>query len=396
MTTRREFLVKAGAVTAGAAAGMAMGPAALGGSLGRVLGQEKKLKLLILGGTGLLGPQVIRRAVASGHEIAMFNRGRTGPNLFPDIEHLQGDRYTDLSALEKAVADGREWDAVIDTFTYVPKTVTDAMDVLLPAMGQFIVISTISVYDNPEPGADEGSPLAQVDDAAAAGITSHREVGQHYGAMKARVEKAAEERFPGKVCVIRPGLICGERDTTGRYSYWPMRAREGGTMIGPGDGTDFVQYHDVRDLGKFTVTCAEKRLFETYTVDSPADARTARSMIDAAIRAAGATPEVEWIPSEFLAEQGVQYWQEMPVWIPNSEMPGRGRMSVAKALAAGLTIRPEEDTARSVLEYVRTRGPEIRAERGDEVADQWPVRIRGGLDAAREAEVLAAWRDREG
>ncbi len=397
MTTRREFLTTTGAAALGAAAGMTLGAEALGGLARTTRRSEKKMKLLILGGTGFLGPKIVQRAVDNGHEITLFNRGRSGPEMFPDLEHLEGDRYTDLSALEQAVADGRTWDCVFDTFTYVPKTVTDAMDVLLPAMGQFLVVSTISVYASPgEPGADEDAPLATVDDATAAGITTHREVGVHYGAMKARVEKAAQDRFPGRVTVVRPGLICGERDTTGRYSYWPIRAKEGGRMIAPGDGTDHVQYIDVRDLGDFIVHCAEQRLFETYTADSPHDTRTVKSMVDAAIDAAGTSPDVEYLPAEFLAEQGVAPWQQMPVWLPNDQFPSRGRLSVERALKAGMTIRPEVETARSVLDYVRTRGPEIRDEHGDEAADQWAQRVRGGLPAEREREVLAAWDTRGG
>ncbi len=392
MTTRREFLTTTGAAALGAAAGLTLGADAMGGLMREVSASKKKLRLLILGGTGFLGPKIVQRAVDNGHEITLFNRGRSGKGLFPDLERLTGDRYTDLSALEHAVADGRTWDCVIDTFTYVPKTVTDAMDILMPAMGQFLVVSTISVYASPSaPGADEDAPLATMDDATAAGITTHREVGAHYGAMKARVEMAAQDRFPGKVTVVRPGLICGERDTTGRYSYWPMRAQEGGRMIAPGDGSDYVQYIDVRDLGDFIVHCAERRLFETYTADSPHDTRTVRSMVDAAIEAAGTSPDVEYLPAAFLQEQGVSAWQQMPVWLPNAQFPGRGRLSVVRALQAGMTIRPEAETARAVLEYVRTRHPEIRAEHGDEVADGWPAQIRGGLPADREREVLAAW-----
>lgn len=389
MSNRREFMGEMVAFTAGAA----MAPMAMAGRLGTP--GKKKLKLLILGGTGFLGPQIVRDALRSGHEMTLFNRGRSGPDLFPELEWLEGDRYTDLSALEKAAADGRRWDAVIDTFTYVPKTVTDAMDVLLPAMDQFIVISTISVYGNPEAGADEDAPLETIDDATAAGITTHREVGQHYGAMKARVEKAAQERFPGRVSVIRPGLICGERDTTGRYSYWPIRCGEGGRMVCPGDGEDFVQYIDVRDVGEFTITCAEKRLFDTYNAISPADSRTTKSMIDAAAEAAGTDPERVWMPAEFLREQSVAPWQEMPVWLPSDQYPGRGRISVEKGLKAGMRIRPEVETGRAVLEYVRTRGPEIRAENGDEAYSQWNQRVRGGLAPEKEQRVLEAWDERD-
>ena len=164
------------------------------------------MRLLMLGGTGFVGPRVVRSALERGHEVTLFNRGESGPDLFPDLEHIAGDRYTDLSGLEEAVAAGRTWDAVIDTFTYVPKTVTDAMDVLLPAMGRFVVMSTVSVYaSNDAAGMDEGGALATVGDDVAAGITTHAEARAHYGAMKARVERAAEERFPGRVAVIRPG-----------------------------------------------------------------------------------------------------------------------------------------------------------------------------------------------
>lgn len=391
MTTRREFMATAGGIALGAA----LAPSALA-HLHRKDG--KKMKILILGGTGFLGPHIINRAVANGHEMTLFNRGRSGPDLFPDLEHIEGDRYTDLSGLEKAVADGRRWDAVIDTFTYVPKTVTDAMDILLPAMDQFIVISTVSVYaSNAEPDMDETAPVATVTDETAAGITTHREVGMHYGAMKARVEQAAMDRFPGKVNVIRPGLIVGPRDTTGRYTYWPVRGSEGGTMLAPGSGDDFVQIVDVRDLGDFTVHCAEQKHMGIYNAVSPARARTMKDIVDAAIRTGDAGTTAEWVDTEFLVAQGVQPWQHMPAWVPPTApgYAGIGQLSTKKSIAAGLTTRSLDDTNRATLEYYRTRQAELRAERGDEFADQWAAQIRGGIPREREAEVLEAWNNRE-
>lgn len=391
MKTRREFLVSAGGIALGAA----VAPSALAGLSGSAKG--KQMKILILGGTGFLGPHIVNRAVENGHAVTLFNRGRTGPDLFPDLEHIEGDRYTDLSGLEKAVADGRRWDAVIDTFTYVPKTVTDAMDVLMPAMGRFVVISTISVYaSNAEPGMDEKAPVATMDDATADGITTHREVGVHYGAMKARVEAAAEARMPGKVCVIRPGLIVGPRDTTGRYSYWPVRGSEGGTMIAPGTGEDHVQIVDVRDLGDFTVRCVEDGRTGLYNALSPAGKWTMRDIVDAAVRTGEAGTAPEWVDAGFLSEHGVNAWQQMPAWIPASrpEYAGVGRMSTARAIAAGLTTRTLEDTNRATLAYYRDRQAELRAERGDEFGDQWAKDIRGGISPEKEADVLAAWRAR--
>ncbi len=390
MKTRRQFIAAAGS----AAVGAAIVPTALASLARRQDTERRKMKILILGGTGFLGPAIVNRAVENGHQLTLFNRGRSGPDMFPDLEHIEGDRYTDLTGLEKAVADGRTWDAVIDTFTYVPKTVTDAMDVLLPAMGQFIVISTTSVYaSSNEPDMDEDAPLATVADEVAAGIEHHGQVMAHYGAMKARVEKAAEERFPGRVTVIRPGLIVGPRDTSGRYTYWPARASEGGRMIGPGTGDDFVQIIDVRDLGDFTVRCVERRHFGTYHTVTPGSTLTIRDVVESCIRVANAGTRAEWVPAEFLAAQGVHAWQDMPAWVPNDApgYAGFGRMSTDRAVKAGLTTRPLDDTNRDTLAYYRDRGAEIEAERGAEFAANWRRQIRGGLPTEREQEALKAW-----
>lgn len=394
-TTRREFLGQAGAIGVSAAlAGGALGAGVL--PRGR-----KRMKILMLGGTGFAGPQMVKRALANGHEVTLFNRGKTAPEMFPDLEHVQGDRYTDLSGLEKLVADGRRFDAVIDTFTYVPKTVTDAMDILLPAMGQYVVISTTSVYaDRSTVGMDEEAPLATVSDEIASGITSHREVMAHYGAMKARVEKAAEERFPGRVCVIRPGLIVGERDTTGRFTYWSVRASEGGTMIAPGSGDDYVQFIDVRDLGDFTITCIERKHMGAYNGISPAGKWTIRDVVDSAIRVAheqtSSQTTPEWVDEEFLGANGVQMWRDMPLWVPNSVegYQGQGRLSTARSIKAGLKTRTLDESHSGCLRYFMERGAEVEAERGDEFAAQWRARIRGGLAAEKEREVLALWRER--
>ena len=389
-TTRRVFIGQAGAMTIGAA----MASNALGGTM---MNKPKKMKILMLGGTGFAGPQMVERAIAQGHEVTLFNRGKTAPDMFPGVEHVQGDRYTDLSGLEKLVADGRKFDAVIDTFTYVPKTVTDTMDILLASMGQYVVISTTSVYAHrTNVGMDEEGEKARMDDSIAEGIKTHREVGAHYGAMKVRVEEAAEQRFPGKVCIIRPGLIVGERDTTGRYSYWPIRAMEGGTMIGPGSGDDFVQYIDVRDLGDFTIHCIEQKHMGAYNGISPTGERTSRDMIESAVRVAkkhGVKTKVEWVDEEFLAENGVNAWQHMPAWVPNSAegYEGNGQLSTSKSIKAGLKTRDIEDTAESTLEYFQNRGQEIKAERGEDFFVKWSSRTRGGLAADREQEVLALW-----
>ncbi len=386
MSTRRDFLAAAGGITLGAA----LCPDLL---VRRPLNRDP-LRILILGGTGFLGPAIVNRAVEHGHQLTLFNRGRTAPDLFPDLEHLEGDRYSDLSSLEKAVADGQQWDVVIDTFTYVPKTVTDAMDILLPAMKQFIVISTVSVYaSRQEPGMDEEGTLATVDDEVAAKITTHREVGQHYGAMKARVEQAAEARFPGKVTNIRPGLIVGPRDTTGRYSYWPVRGSEGGRMIAPGTGKDFVQIVDVQDLGDFVVQCAEQQTVGVFNAVNPAGKLTMKDIVDSVVRISDNVTEPVWIPSDFLNQNGVRAWQHMPAWFPNDAdgFRGAGQLSTERAIKAGLKTSNIDDINRSALEYYTTRSGELLDERGEEFVTTWKKQTRGGLAAEKEQEVLAAW-----
>ncbi len=395
MTTRREFIGQAGAITIGAA----LTPSAL--ASGFFTGKTKPLNILMLGGTGFAGPKMVQRALDNGHTVTLFNRGKTAPDMFPDLEHIQGDRYTDLSGLEKLVADGRHFNAVIDTFTYVPKTVTDTMDILLKNMGQYIVISTTSVYANrTNVGMDESGEKAMVSDEIAAGIKTHREVGAHYGAMKRRVEVAAEQRFPGKVCNIRPGLIVGERDTTGRFTYWPVRATEGGTMIAPGTGDDYIQYIDVRDLGDFTIHCIEQQHMGAFNAISPSGERTARDMVESAQRVAnkfGGGSEVEWIDADFLEANGVNAWQHMPAWVPNSAegYEGQGQISTTKSIKAGLKTRHIDDTTQSTVDYYMNRGQEIRAEKGHEFYETWAKRIRGGLDPVKEQEVLKLWNNRE-
>ena len=392
MTTRREFIGQAGAITIGAG----LTSSAL--ASGIFTNKPKSLNILMLGGTGFAGPKMVQRAIDNGHNVTLFNRGKSGPEMFPDLEHIQGDRYTDLSGLEKLVADGRHFDAVIDTFTYVPKTVTDTMDILLKNMGQYVVISTTSVYANrTNIGMNENGLLATVDDATADGITSHRQVGANYGAMKVRVEQAAEKRFPGKVCIIRPGLIVGDRDTTGRFTYWSVRASEGGTMIGPGSGEDFVQVIDVRDLGDFTIHCIEQRHMGAYNGISPAGQWTSRDMVESATRVAkkklNVDTKIEWISEAFLEANGVAAWQHMPAWVPNSAegYEGQGQISTAKSIKAGLKTRSLEEMHLDALDYYNTQSPKVLAKHGEERHTLWLQRTRGGLDAAREQEVLKLW-----
>lgn len=398
-STRRAFLGQA-AGTAAAAAVMGLSPSAMAQMRGRMSQPaDKKLKLLMLGGTGFLGPHIVWRAQERGHEVTLFNRGQTGPDMFPDLEHLQGDRYSDLASLESAIAEGRKWHSAIDTFAYVPSVVTDMMKVISGSIDHYALISTVSVYaSSDEAGADESAPLAEVTDEVASGITTHREVGMHYGAMKARCEQAAEAGMPGKVANIRPGLIVGPRDTTGRFTYWPVRASEGGTMIGPGSPEDPTQIIDVRDLADFIVLSIEKNLAGEYNAISPAGHYTMGDLLNASVKVADAGTEIEWVDADFLTGRGIQAWQQLPCWVPTTMegYAGFGMTDCSKATKAGMTIRPIEETVRATLEYYKTRGPELAEERGEEFYAQWKQRVRGGLDPEIEKEALEAWRTRAG
>lgn len=334
-----------------------------------------KKKILILGGTGFLGPALVEAAKQRGHTLTLFNRGKTRPGLFPDLETLLGDRDGNLKALE-----GRKWDAVIDTSGYVPRIVKASAELLAPNVEQYVFISTISVYgDLSHYGIDENSPVATVQDEKT------EDVSQYYGALKALSEKAAEAAMPGRVTTVRPGLIVGPGDPTDRFTYWPVRVARGGEVLAPGDGEDPVQFIDVRDLAAFILGLVERRNVGTFNATGPAQTLPMRAMLEACKAANGGDARFTWVESDWLVDQQkVMPWSNMPVWIPRgSEDKGAGQISNARALKLGLTFRPPVDTARDTLAWFKTLPPERQA------------KMRAGITAEREAEVLAEWRQRQ-
>jgi 2'-hydroxyisoflavone reductase len=336
-----------------------------------------KKSILILGGTGFLGPALVELARPRGHTLTLFNRGKTRPHLFPEVEKLQGDRDGNLEAL----AD-RRWDAVIDTSGYVPRVVRASAELLAPNVEHYVFVSTISVYkDMSVYGIDEQSPVATVEDEKT------EDVSRHYGALKALSEQAAEAAMPGRVTVVRPGLIVGPGDPTDRFSYWPVRADRGGEVLAPGDGEDPVQFIDARDLAAFILRLVESRGLGVFNATGPASTLTMKGMLEACKEASGGGPTFTWAEASWLMEQQkVMPWSDMPVWIPrgDQEMKGMGRVSIARALAHGLTFRPTVETARDTLAWFKALPPERQA------------KLRAGLTPEREREVLAAWRERQG
>jgi 2'-hydroxyisoflavone reductase len=333
-------------------------------------------RILILGGTGFLGPQLVEAARARGHTVTLFNRGKTRPHLFPDVEKLHGDRDPKNGDGLK-VLEGRSWDVVIDTSGYVPRVVRASAELLAPNVGHYIFISTISVYKElPRPGMDEDSPLATMDDP------TQENVREHYGALKALCEKAVEAAFPGRATLIRPGLIVGPDDPTQRFTYWPVRVAQGGEVLAPGDGSDPAQFIDVRDLAEWTILALENRDLGTFNAVGPDKPLRMREMLEACRQASGSNATFTWADAAFLEQQKVSPWMDMPVWIPpGGEMAGMSSVSNARAVARGLKFRPVVDTARDTLAWFNGLPPERQAE----------LRKRAGLSPEREREVLAAW-----
>jgi 2'-hydroxyisoflavone reductase len=378
MSTRRNFLWSVfGAVAAAAVRGggkeaqdddLASARAAKGTRAGRA---SKPLRILILGGTGFLGPHLVENARARGHTLSLFNRGKTHPELFPEVEKLRGDRNGQLDALK-----GKKWDAVIDTSGYVPRIVKMSAELLAPAVKQYVFISSISVYpDDVKPGANESTPVQTLTEPGS------EEVRKHYGALKALCEQAAEAAMPGHTTNVRPGLIVGPGDPTDRYTYWPARVDRGGEALAPGNGEDPVQYVDVRDLAAWIVQTIERGTVGLFNATGPEKPLSMASMLSACRKAARQPATLVWIPEKFLSEQKVSSWDDMPVW--TGAEAGFSEIDCTKAIRSGLHFRSADETARDTLAWWK------------ELPEDRRKKPRAGITADREQAVLAAWKARK-
>ena len=373
MASRRDF-VRAAATVGVAGLGAATRPAATAEVTG-----ARSLRILILGGTGFTGPHQVRYALARGHKVTLFNRGRE-PKAWPgDVEELIGDRNSgDLKAL-----DGREWDVCIDNPTTLPFWVRDAGRVLSGKVRQYIFISTVSVYAANDTAEDESAAVLAYSgvDPMAETAESLRAAPQLYGPLKAASEAEARRRFGTAATIIRPGLIVGPGDETDRFTYWPVRLARGGEVLAPGDGSDPVQFVDARDLAGWTIRVAEARTTGTFNATGPAQPLSMRDMLSGVAAAVHADARLTWVPAAFLEAQQVAPWTDLPVWVPGEgDSRGFARRPIGRALQAGLSFRPLATTAADTLAWFRQQ-PEARQ-----------GRLRAGLSAAREAAVLAAWK----
>jgi 2'-hydroxyisoflavone reductase len=364
---RRDFLLGAGALGAGGA----LTPLPFSAAAAAVAASPAPKRLLVLGGTGFIGPPMLEYAVNRGHEVTIFTRGNREPAV-DGIEHLVGDRNDDLSALE-----GREWDVVLDNNARDYRWVQLTTELLRDAVDQYVFVSTISAYagealgyeyvgEAPVAGVTVDSPLAQPPEGFVMGETLE------YGPTKAMSEKIIQAAFPGRTTIVRPGFIVGPGDPTDRFTYWPARIHAGGEVLVPGDGTDPVQVIDVRDLTEWIVRLAEDGVSGVFNGVGIAAPMSMAEMVYGIRAVTASEVGFTWVPISFLKVQNVQPYSDMPIWIPNDPL---SVVDNSGAKAAGLTFRPLATTAADTLAWHLERGTPIEF----------------GISPEREAEVLAAW-----
>ncbi len=329
------------------------------------------LRILILGGTGFIGPFQVQYALDRGHSVTLFNRGVTNAALFPNVPRLIGDR--NLPDGHKALEAG-EWDVVIDNPTANPKWVRDAGKALRGRTKHYLFVSTISVFADVSSPIDENGPLlppADIDATFDASI---------YGRNKVRSEVEARTQFGDNVTIVRPGLIVGPGDLSDRFSYWPVRIDRGGEVLAPGTPNDPVQYVDARDLGEWIVRLAESKTRGTFNATGPKAPTSIAEMLYGIKAVTTSDAQFTWVPADFLDANQVRAWSDMPVWVPpQGRTAGFARVICKKAYAAGLTFRPLAETAAATLQWYHARP----------VPEQ--DKARAGLAPDREAAVLAAW-----
>ena len=328
------------------------------------------MRILIIGGTRFLGRHLVESALARGHEVTLFNRGKSNPDLFLQLETILGDREKDAEKLK-----GRVWDAVIDVAGYLPRIVRLSAEALEPNVSRYVFISSISVYaEFRKVGIDESDPVGKIEDETIEEIT-----GETYGPLKALCEKAVQDIYGERALIVRPGLIVGPHDPTDRFTYWPVRVARGGDVLAPQNPEAPIQVVDVRDLSEFIIKLIEDQASGIYNATGPDYGLTIGKLLDVSKQVTGSDANIRWASVEFLNENKVEPWSDMPTWIPDDEEgAGFSRVDVSRALHAGLKFRPLEETVRDTLEWTQTRPAD----------HEW----RAGLTAEREAQVLAVLR----
>lgn len=325
------------------------------------------MRILFIGGTRFVGRHLVEAALRRNHEVTLFNRGRSNPGLFPQVEKIVGDREKDVNKLEERI-----WDTVVDVAGYLPRLVRLSAEVLQENVSRYVFISTISVFENfRKIGINESDPLGKLEDETVEEIT-----GETYGPLKALCERVVRGSYGERALIVRPGLVVGPHDPTDRFTYWPVRVRRGGEVLAPQKPEAPIQLIDARDLAEFIIKLIEENASGIYNATGPDYELTIGRLLEVSKQVSGSEASFKWASLEFLNQNKVEAWSDMPVWIPDeAETAGFSRTNVSKAINAGLTFRPLEETVRDTLAWAKTRP----------AGHEW----RAGLKAEREQELLA-------
>ena len=325
----------------------------------------ERMKILVIGGTRFLGRTLVETALKQGHELTLFNRGQTNPGLFPDVENLKGDRDKDLDILK-----GQKWDVVVDTCGYVPRIVRKSAELLTNSVELYIFISTINVYaDFSKSGIDEESLLATMKDESIEEVT-----GETYGPLKVLCENVVKETYPKRSTILRCGLIVGPYDPTDRFTYWPVRIMQGGEVLAPSPPHMRVQFIAATDLAHFILLLSDKRSTGVFNTTGPAQKLTMQEFLKTCDRATAGNAALTWVDEEFITSNDVDH---IPMWTPK-EWRGIFEANCNKAVDAGLSFKPIEQTIRDTLAWHATRPPSYE--------------LKVGLKPNKERELLKKWR----
>ncbi len=331
------------------------------------------MNILVIGGTRFFGRAFTEQALGKGHNVTVFHRGQSDSEHFDDATRVIGDRHEDLEKL----GDG-PWDAVLDTCAFVPGSVTQAAEYLKDKVKHYIFVSSISVYT-------ESTEINRTEDTE---LLTHPEDEpvdemkmETYGSLKVLCEQAAEAAMPGKVTQIRPGLIVGPHDASNRFTYWATRVAKGGDVLVPGDASSVVQIIDARDLADFALTVIENQTIGTFHVTGPQEPHPLKTIIETAKDISGSDANFVHVDEQWLLENEVGPWMELPLWLPSEEGQAMMNVDIQRALDAGLSIRPLEETIRDTLDWYNDIN-------GDE--KEWAA----GMKPEREAELLQKWAEK--
>jgi 2'-hydroxyisoflavone reductase len=323
------------------------------------------MDVLVLGGTKFVGRHIVRTAIDRKHNVTLFNRGQTNPDLFPEIEKLVGDRDGDLAPLRE-----RTWDAVIDTCGYVPRIVRNSARVLSDRTDVYVFISTISVFASFEKeGLSEDDPVDSLDDETVEEITSDT-----YGPLKALCEAAVQDEISGRALIIRPGLIVGPHDPTDRFTYWVRRSAQGGDILAPAPPDQNVQFIDARDLASWTLDMIEAGQTGIFNATGPEKPLTLGKLLLTCCDFSEEGARLIWVDETTLLDAGIEPWSQLPMWLPGPENAGLMAVDCTRAISAGLRFRSLKTTIGDTLNWDRARDP--------------IVPMKAGLEPSREAELL--------